>query len=159
MDHWKLFRPVACLSELRAEDKEAALGILVDALVHSGALDMTLRERALAALVTRERSVSTGFGHGVAIPHVRLHGLVETSASLSVLPGGCEWGAIDGEPVQLVFTVLCPERSSARHDSERHLELMRWLARLARSSDFRSRALAARSCAALIELLREMEAA
>jgi len=159
MDHWKHFHPVACLRDVRAGDKEAALGILVDALVHSGALDVTLRERALAALVTRERSASTGFGHGVAIPHVRLNGLAETSASLSVIPRGCEWGAIDGEPVHLVFTVLRPERSSDRHDSERHLELMRWIARLARSSDFRALALAARSRAALIDLLRGMEAA
>ena len=61
--------------------------------------------------------------------------------------------------MQLVFTVLRPDRPTDRHDPERHLELMRWLARLARTSDFRSLALQARSRTALVELLREMEAA
>jgi len=159
MDHWKLFRPQACLLSLSGADKEAVLGALVDGLIAGGALELGLRERALAALVTRERVTSTGFGHGVAIPHVRVNGLVETAASLSVLPGGCEWGAIDGEPVQLVFTVLRPDRPTDRHDPERHLELMRWIARLARSSDFRSFALQARTRSALVDLLREMEAA
>ena len=159
MDHWKLFRPEACLLPLQGSDKEAVLAELVDGLVRGGALEAPLRARALAALVTRERSTSTGFGHGVAIPHVRVSGLLETAASLSVLPAGCEWGAIDGEPVQLVFTVLRPDRPTDRHDPARHLELMRWIARLARSSDFRSFALQARSRTALVELLREMEAA
>ena len=159
MDYWKLFRPEACLLSLQGSDKEAVLADLVEGLVRSGALEASLRARALAALVTRERSTSTGFGHGVAIPHVRVSGLVETAASLSVLPAGCEWGAIDGEPVHIVFTVLRPDRPTDRHDPARHLELMRWIARLARSSDFRSFALQAQSRSALLELLRGMEAA
>lgn len=159
MDHWKLFKPQACLLPLQGTDKEVVLAALVQGLVEGRALDAGLRERALAALVTRERSASTGFGHGVAIPHVRVSGLAETAASLSVLPDGCEWGAIDGEPVQLVFTVLRPDRPGDRHDPSRHLEFMRWIARLARSSEFRSVALRARTRAELVELLREMEAA
>lgn len=159
MDHWKLFKPQACLLPLQGADKELVLAALVEGLVESRALDAGLRARALAALVARERSASTGFGHGVAVPHVRVSGLAETAASLSVLPDGCEWGAIDGEPVHLVFTVLRPDRPSDRHDPARHLELMRWIARLAHSSDFRSFALRAQTRTELVELLREMEAA
>jgi mannitol/fructose-specific phosphotransferase system IIA component (Ntr-type) len=156
MHFWKRFEPQACSPSLRATEKEALLAELVTGLAGARALVGELVPRALAALVERERVASTGVGHGVAIPHVRVHGLAEAVASLSIHRRGVEWGAVDGEPVQIVFAVLRPYRRGDRHDPVAHLEFMRWVARVAHSSDFRRKALAARSSEELVEHLRGM---
>jgi PTS system nitrogen regulatory IIA component len=138
--------------------KDDVLRELVSNLVEADALEPTLAEKAFVALVEREKMASTGVGQHVAIPHVRVPGLAQAVAALSVHRAGLEWGAVDDEPVQVVFTVLRPDRAGALHDPEQHLELMRWIARLARSSDFRSFALQTRTRTELFGLLKEMSA-
>ncbi|MEO0661232.1 MAG: PTS sugar transporter subunit IIA, partial [Planctomycetota bacterium] len=107
----------------------------------------------------REELASTGVGMNVAIPHVKVDGLQEAICSLSVSPEGIEWRAVDGEPVHILFTVLRPGGATDQHDPEQHLEMMRWIARLARDPDFRGFALQARTKAELVGLLKEMSVA
>jgi mannitol/fructose-specific phosphotransferase system IIA component (Ntr-type) len=107
-------------------------------------------------LLEREELASTGVGQNVAIPHVKLEGLDEAVASLSVHNEGVEWAAVDGEPVQVLFTVLRPEHAGESHDPDRHLEMMRWVASLSRNGDFRNFAIQARTRTELVDLLKEM---
>ena len=92
----------------------------------------------------------------VAIPHVKLAGLDKVAASLSVHTTGVEWAAVDGELVNIFFAILRPEEANDQHDPERHLDMMRWIARLARDSDFRSFAMQAHTKRELVDLLKEM---
>ncbi len=71
---------------------------------------------------------------------------------------GVPWAAIDGAPVNLVFTVLRPEKASDQHDPEKHLEMMRWISRLSRDADFRRFAVNVKTKAELIDLLKEKSA-
>lgn len=156
MSHWKQFKSKACSIALQAEDKPAALEEIVGNFVGAQVLDRAQGALALAAMTDREALATTGVGMGVAIPHIKLAGLERAVASLSVHRTGLEWGAVDGEPVQVVFAVLRPDRPSDLHDPAQHLELMQWIARLARNADFRSFALQATRKAQLVELLQEM---
>lgn len=153
---WKLFKPTACSIRLKAETREGLFQEVVGNLIKAGQLEESMEAAALAALEERERVASTGVGMGVAIPHVKLEGLERVAVSFSVQPDGVEWRAIDGAPVHLFFTVLRPARASADHDPERHLEMMRWIARLGRHEDFRRFSLAAKTRTELVDLLREM---
>ena len=72
-----------------------------------------------------------------------------------IAPSGVEWSAVDGAPVNIVFTILRPDRPTDRHDPTKHLEMMQWIARLSRDADFRSFALRVSSSAELVELLEE----
>jgi nitrogen PTS system EIIA component len=62
-------------------------------------------------LVARESLGSTGFGDGVAIPHVRnpivLH-IPRPMITLCFLETPVEFGAIDGKPVSVLFTMVSP---------------------------------------------------
>ncbi len=58
--------------------------------------------------------------------------------------------------MRLVFTVLRPDRAGEKHDPVQHLELMRWIAKLARSSDFRNFAMQSKKRSELTDLLAEM---
>jgi nitrogen PTS system EIIA component len=156
MTFWKLFKAKTCSLTLSGSTKEEVLSELVDGLIEGGGLEAALREDALAALRERESLATTGVGQNVAIPHVKIRGLERAVASLSVHPGGVEWGAVDGEPVQLFFTVLRPAEESRHHDPEVHLEMMRWIARLGRERDFRSFAMQATTRTQLVDLLKEM---
>ena len=156
MDWHKRFKSKACILKLKATSKEEALNEVVDQLTSSKILPSELEEDTRAALQAREELASTGVGMNVAIPHVKLEGLDEAIFSLSVAPEGLEWQAVDGAPVHILFTVLRPESATGAHDPEEHLEMMRWIARLARDADFRAFALQAKNKPELVGLLKEM---
>jgi PTS system fructose-specific IIA component/PTS system nitrogen regulatory IIA component len=156
MNFWKNFKAKSCAIGIEADDKEQVLAQIVARMVEGDALAAKLEQAALAALVARERQASTGIGMNVAIPHVQLPGLEQAVTTLCVHKTGVAWEALDGEPVHLFFTVLRPDRATAAHDPAKHLEMMRWIARLGRSADFRRFALAAKTKSELVDLLKEM---
>lgn len=75
------------------------------------------------ALLARERLGSTGIGGGVAIPHCRLATCEEPIAAFVKLESPVDFDAIDGKPVDLVFTLVVPEGHESDH--------LRTLARIA----------------------------
>jgi mannitol/fructose-specific phosphotransferase system IIA component (Ntr-type) len=155
MEFWKHFKAKTCTLRLGANEKEGVLTEVIDVLVASGALPEELRAGAQVALLEREKAGSTGVGMNVAIPHVKLKGLDRVACSLSVHEEGVAWAAVDGAPVHIVFTVLRPERASDQHDPEKHLEMMKWIARLSRDADFRRFALKVKTKSELVDLLKE----
>ena len=158
MNFWKQFKPKSCSVRMKASTKDEALAELVDNLIQSDVLPATSREDALAALLEREKLGSTGVGAGVAIPHVKLRGIERVACSLAVHAEGLPWQAIDGAPVHILFVVLRPDKAGVEHDPERHLEMMRWVSRLARDADFRRFALRVKTKTELVDLLKEMSA-
>lgn len=158
MNWWKQFKPKACAVKLKAGDQPGVLTEIVDNMVKAGVLDDSLKEDALKALLEREELASTGIGMAVAIPHVKLAGITKAVCTLSVHQEGLEWAAIDGEPVRMFFTVLRPTEASEHHDPDRHLDMMRWITKLAREPDFRSFATRTKTKTELVGLLKEMSA-
>jgi PTS system nitrogen regulatory IIA component len=69
----------------------------------------------LERLRTREALGSTGFGQGAAIPHARIEGLAGVTVLLARLVQGVDYGALDGEPVDVVVLLLSPEGAGADH--------------------------------------------
>ncbi|MCP3916928.1 MAG: PTS sugar transporter subunit IIA [bacterium] len=158
MNWWKQFKPKACSVSLKASDKEQALREMVDNAVKGAVLSDALVEPAVAALLEREELASTGVGMNVAIPHVKIEGIETAVCTLSVHKEGLEWAAVDGAPVQILFMILRPASAGPEHDPDQHLEMMRWIAKVARESDFRAFALQAKTKTDLVNLLKEMSA-
>jgi mannitol/fructose-specific phosphotransferase system IIA component (Ntr-type) len=158
MNHWKQFKPKACSVHLRASSKEEALAEVVENMVLAEVLSRELAAEAQRALLERERTASTGVGMNVAIPHVKLTGIDRAVCSLSIHRLGIPWDAVDGAPVQLLFTVIRPNKKSDQHDPDKHLEMMRWIARLGRDADFRRFAVRVKTKTELVDLLKEMSA-
>ena len=63
----------------------------------------------------REALGSTGFGHGAAIPHARIAGLPGVAVVLARLAQGVDYGALDGEAVDVAVLLLSPEGAGADH--------------------------------------------
>jgi mannitol/fructose-specific phosphotransferase system IIA component (Ntr-type) len=158
MDFWKLFKSKHCTTSLAATDKESALAEIVELLIAGGGLEESARADTLKALLDREKVGSTGVGSHVAVPHVKVRGLDHAVCSLAIHAEGIPWAAVDSMPVQVIFTVLRPEKPTDAHDPERHLDMMRWVARLSRDPDFRRFAARVQSKAELLDLLKEKSA-
>jgi PTS system nitrogen regulatory IIA component len=69
----------------------------------------------LASLNEREQLGSTGFGHGVAIPHGKIDGLNRIYGLFVRLSEAIDYKSIDGQPVDLVFLLLSPVDAGAEH--------------------------------------------
>lgn len=89
-------------------DKESVLGAAVEAMHLPDEVD---REQLLRVLVAREALASTGIGDGIAIPHVRnpivLH-VPRATITLCFLEKPVDFGALDGQPVHCLFTMVSP---------------------------------------------------
>jgi nitrogen PTS system EIIA component len=73
-------------------------------------------------LLARERLGSTGFGHGIALPHGRV-AISRAIGAFIHLNQAIGYDANDGLPVDLIFGLLVP-----REATEEHLQLLGQLA-------------------------------
>lgn len=69
----------------------------------------------LAAISEREKTGSTGFGSGVAIPHGRIAGLNRIVGYFARLSTPLQYQSVDRLPVDLVFMLLSPPDAGADH--------------------------------------------
>ena len=98
------FTPGAIDLDLRAVDKDAALGELVRLL----GVDARAEETLLRVLLRRESLGSTGMGRGIAIPHCRSLVANRLRIAYGQSRTGIEFQAIDGKPVRHLFLIVAP---------------------------------------------------
>lgn len=108
----ELLTPQRIRVPLHAADKQSALRALV-AVAAEG--QETSAEDLLAAIEEREAVLSTGIGHGVAVPHGRSGQVAGLLVSAGLLPSPIEYGSLDGSPVRLLFLLVGPEREAGLH--------------------------------------------
>jgi PTS system nitrogen regulatory IIA component len=102
----------AIKSALSAGNKRALLQQL--AQIAAGRLNVDPGE-ILSSVTERERLGSTGFGHGVAIPHGKIEGLSRIYCLFVRLSDPVDYKSIDGQRVDLVFLLLSPPDAGAEH--------------------------------------------
>lgn len=66
-------------------------------------------------IMERERIMTTGIGHGIAIPHGKSPILNEIIVTLGIRPEGIEFEALDKQPVNIVFLLLTSEKDKGIH--------------------------------------------
>ena len=112
------------------EDKPSVLRALVEVLNLPEEVD---REFLYQVLQARETLGSTGIGEGIAIPHVRnpvvLH-LSKPTITLCFLEHPIDFRAIDGQPVNILFTLISPTVRA-------HLHLLSRLSFALKNQEFR----------------------
>ena len=108
-----LFPPAHVLVGLDAETKEDVIGALVGAVAGDEAvLDAGRLE---ADVLAREASMSTGVGHGVALPHARSAATTATVAALATLRRPVDFDAHDTLPVEIAVLLAGPEAERGGH--------------------------------------------
>jgi mannitol/fructose-specific phosphotransferase system IIA component (Ntr-type) len=105
----------AILPNLEAADRDAAIKEIIDALVAAKAIKPALRDEFVKQIIKRENRGSTGFGHGVAVPHVKHAEIKDMAVAVAVSQSGVEFNALDRQPVYSIFLLLSPEDSPENH--------------------------------------------
>lgn len=94
--------------KIKDTNKELTLRSMVDVLPLPEEID---RELLLRLFLAREASATTAIGDGVALPHVRnpivLH-VERPMVTLCFLERPVDFGALDGKPVRVLFSLICP---------------------------------------------------
>lgn len=94
--------------------KETVLAGLADVL--AGAPQVHDRDELLSQIHRREELMSTGIGLGLGVPHVRLNSVDDVVMAVGVCRKPIEdYGALDGEPVRLVFMIAAHTDQHAKH--------------------------------------------
>ena len=117
--------PDALIADLQATDRDGVIGELVDAAVEAGGVPKNLRDQITQEIITREKHGSTGFGKGVAVPHVKHEKIKKMVAAIGVSKKGIDFNALDKEPVYSVVLLLSPADKADEHvHADAHLQAM-----------------------------------
>ena len=69
----------------------------------------------LAAVLARERSLSTGLERGIAVPHCRTDAVKGLICAVGLKPEGVDFGAFDGQPSRVFVLTLSPISEPTPH--------------------------------------------
>ena len=145
----KLLPPANVILELDASSKKRVfeqVGLLFEN--HH----QIARSQVFDSLFAREKLGSTGLGQGIAIPHGRIKGLKEAIGAIVRMKVPIPFDAPDGQPVNLVFVLLVPDRAT-----DLHLQILSELAQMFSDKPFRERLLAGATPAAVHQLIADWQ--
>ena len=138
--------------ELASSDRNGVIRELVTSL--TTALGMSEDDAAAIAksVITRENQGSTGFGKGVAVPHVKHPAVTRIAATIGRSSAGVDFAALDRAPVYIVVLLLSPPDKP-----DQHLASMENIFRHLQRDNFRRFLRQAPGKPEIIDLIREAD--
>jgi mannitol/fructose-specific phosphotransferase system IIA component (Ntr-type) len=110
-----LITPNNIIYDFQAETKEDVLRKLVIFGTNRNLLDEKNTEELIESLLNREKSMSTGIGSGVAIPHCSIGIVNELKVIIGLSKNGIEFDAIDKLPVHIFILLIVPKDKFQDH--------------------------------------------
>lgn len=112
-DLLKLLDPACVALKLRGTTKEEIISELVGVLHAAGRIE----DRILVThdVLQRERTMSTGMQHGIALPHAKTDGTVSLAVAVGIKREGVDFDSIDGGPSRLFILIVSPKKSFGPH--------------------------------------------
>ena len=107
-----ILQPEAVLPRISARDKKQVLKQLA---AQASELTGLSEKEIYSVLKEREQLGCTGMGAGVCIPHGRFEKLEGLHAVFATVERPVEFGAADGNPVDIVFLLLTPLSANTEH--------------------------------------------
>ena len=105
----------AIVTRLEGTKRNEVLAELMDSLVKAGAVAEDHQESLLDGVIKREKRGTTGFGHGVAVPHVKTPDVDSLKVAIGISESGIDFKAFDKEPVHSIFLLVSPEDRPEEH--------------------------------------------
>jgi mannitol/fructose-specific phosphotransferase system IIA component (Ntr-type) len=138
-------------SPLEAVSKEDLLRELVSIVATTDGISD--EDAVLQAVRERESILSTGIGHGVAIPHGKSPSVPELRMAAGRAASPVDFDALDGQPVALFFLLVGPETAAGPH-----IKALSRISRIVRRDDVRDRLIAASTPDEFLKALQDAEA-
>ena len=149
-----LIHAPSVIADLEATNRNGVIRELVQSLADHGAVDAGSVEAIARAVIARENQGSTGFGKGVAVPHVKHEAVAQLTATIGRSTQGVDFAALDRAPVYTVVLLLSPPGEPAK---EAHLAAMEKIFRHLQHENFRRFLRQADTREAIIDLINEAD--
>jgi len=146
----QILQPNCVKVPVENKDKEAVITELVDLLDANGLL--LDRDVALEAVLTRERTRSTGTGAGIAIPHGKCNAVKELVMAIGIAHEPIEFESVDGKPVTILILLVSPADQTGPH-----IQALASISRLMLNEKFKQKLEQATSADEVYELLNDTE--
>lgn len=147
-----LIHAPSVIPELEGADRNSVIRELIHSLAEHGALSPEHTEALVRATIAREREGSTGFGKGVAVPHIKHQCLEGMVATIGRSSKGIDFAALDRAPVYTVVMLLSPTTKP-----EEHLAAMERIFRYLQRENFRRFLRQADTAEKIMELIKEAD--
>jgi nitrogen PTS system EIIA component len=142
----------AVVAELKATDRNGVIREMVNSLASHVSLDEEASASVAKAVIQRENQGSTGFGKGVAVPHVKHPSIPKIAATIGRSSAGVDFAALDRAPVYIVVLLLSPP-----DNPDQHLASMENIFRHLQRDNFRRFLRQASTKEEINELIREAD--
>ena len=109
-------------------------------------------EKVRAAVLDREKIMSTGVGKGFAIPHGKTNSINDIIAAFGKTKKPVDYNALDNQPVHLIFLLVGKDNLVSKH-----IKLLSRISRMMNKDDFRNRLLEAESVDEILDIFRKEE--
>lgn len=96
---------------LKAHTQKEAITEMVDLLVKNGYVKDA--NEFVGDVLEREKFTTTGIGKGIAIPHGKSSGVIQSTVIFGRVENGIEWNSLDGKPVHNIFLMAINASDSA----------------------------------------------
>jgi PTS system nitrogen regulatory IIA component len=134
--------------DLQGTTKDEIIGNLLDILVRTGKVGD--RASALAALLDREKKMSTGMENGIAIPHGKTDTVDELVAAVGISKTPVDFQSLDKQPSRIFIMTL-----SSSQRTGPHIQFLKEISELLHSADMRHKLLAAREPREILQILAD----
>ncbi len=145
-----ILTPDSIVADLQATNRWEAIDELIRCLVAAGRIKPEHLEAVRAVVQRRERSMSTGIGFGIGIPHASTDLIQEVVGAFGRSKTGIDFEALDNQRVTLVVLFLVP-----LGQFQKHLHTLADIAKLLHQRELRQALEQAPDDAAIYETLRK----
>ncbi|MCP4639808.1 MAG: PTS sugar transporter subunit IIA [bacterium] len=148
----EILRPGLVKTRVEAQDKFEAIEELVDVLVDAHEIPLSMRDHIVEAVTDRERSMSTGMEHGIALPHGSSDRIDDIVGAIGIAPNGIPFESIDGQPTNIIILLVLP-----KDKFQAHVRTLAGIAHLLSNATLRDSLLKAPDADTVVDLVEREE--
>jgi Kef-type K+ transport system membrane component KefB/mannitol/fructose-specific phosphotransferase system IIA component (Ntr-type) len=108
-----LIDPACIILDLKENTKEGIITEMVDLLDAQGKL--LDRNEVLGDVLLREKTMSTGMEHGIALPHGKSDAVTDICVAVGLKKAGVDFESLDEEKSRIFILVVSPKKTSGPH--------------------------------------------
>jgi fructose-specific phosphotransferase system IIA component len=98
----------------------------------NGIIPIEFEEEISQALISREKTMTTGIGKSVAIPHCKLTCIKDIILLMATSQKGINFESIDNLPAKIIVMLLVPTNKA-----DKHVKVLSSIARILSDEDFK----------------------
>lgn len=135
---------------LKTNQRDEAIKELIVMLAEKDLITDT--EQAYAAVLEREKLMTTGVGNGIGIPHCKDKSCPNFAVAMGIQPKGIKFESIDKKDVKVVFLLVGPENNPGMH-----IKLLSRISRLMSNEELRQSILKSKDAQKIHDLIDDEE--